>query len=155
MEVPANERSGGLLTVWSRDNVVVNSVLSNNSWLGIKGTYSSSKLEFVCINVYAPQTLAGKRKLWSELSSLILSLVDISILLIWDFNSVLSPSEKDNYDFRLLETKLFRVFLESSHLSYTPMVNSRFTWFGPTNKKSRLDRALVIVKWDLSGNWLL
>lgn len=34
-----------------------------------------------------------------------------------------------------------------------PLPGNKFTWFGPSNKKSRLDRVVFNSQWPLGKNW--
>lgn len=110
-------------------------------------------MEFICINVYAPQRSSDKRRLWEELTSIIRETNTILILLIWDFNSVLSHLEKENCSYSSLDTNLFAGFMELNSLVTAPLFNTMFTWYGPLNKKSKLDRAILNEPWSDMGNW--
>lgn len=63
LELPVRGCSRGFLTVWNKNFFDVVEFLLDNSWLGIRGSCSSSGEEFICINVYAPQKTTLKRGL--------------------------------------------------------------------------------------------
>lgn len=76
------------------------------------------------------------------------------VMIIGDFNSVLNQGERENCAFSHLDVKVFSHFLESNQLSSVTLINSMFTWYGPANKKSRLDRVILNKKWTEIGNWV-
>lgn len=98
---------------------------------------------FNCVNVYAPQKYGEKAQLWDELTSIIKVTQNTPLVLIGDFNSVLHDFERENCDYSSADSELFSNFLSTNHLLDVPLSNSGFTWYGPANKKNRLDRVLV------------
>lgn len=52
-------------------------------------------------------------------------------------------------------SKAFNCFIVDAGLVEVPLINSLFTWFGPSNKKGKLDRALVTPTWFDKGGWKL
>lgn len=45
-------------------------------------------------------------------------------------------------------------FIASACSIDIPLINSSFTWFGPSNKRGKLDRALVSAEWFQKGEWI-
>lgn len=93
--------------------------------------------------------------MWSNLSALIVSFRDTKILIISYLNSVISAAEKEHCEFNKSASRNFTNFMKSNTLLDIPLVNSFFTWFCPSNKKSRLDKALANANWVEIGDWVL
>lgn len=152
LEVAARGLSGGLLITW--DNSVIECVSHSvsSNWILFKGRMISSGMEFSCINIYAPPVVAKKVLLWEELLCVIQRFESIPMVLIGDFNSVRRQSERVSCQYAAWDSSKFNEFFEKSELIE---VNGDpgFTWFGPANKCSVLDRALATVKWLEQGNW--
>ena len=64
-----------------------------------------------------------------------------------------SANERLNCVYKSLDSEGFNELIADRNLSDLPLVNSEFTWFGPSKKKSKLDRALVNYAWFTMGNW--
>lgn len=54
LEAPSVGLSGGIIIVWDKDCFIVIEAMVKHFWIGIKGYCVQSKIEFACINVYAP-----------------------------------------------------------------------------------------------------
>lgn len=110
-------------------------------------------MKFICINVYAHQRLSAKKWLREEISSLIRESNNIPLMLIGDFNSIIYHCEKENCSYSNLDMNLFAGFFETNNLVTVPLINTRFTWYGPLNKKRKLDRAILNETSSHMGNW--
>ncbi|KAH1131307.1 hypothetical protein J1N35_002685 [Gossypium stocksii] len=64
-----------------------------------------------------------------------------------DFNAITNKSERRNCLGLLKGSKDFLKFIENCSLVDLPMLWRKFTWYGPENKKSRLDRFLLDEGW--------
>lgn len=64
-----------------------------------------------------------------------------------DFNAIRNKSERSNCVGLLKGSKDFLNFIEKCNLVDLPLLGRKFTWHGPNNKKSRLDRFLVDEVW--------
>lgn len=60
-----------------------------------------------------------------------------------DFNSIRSKSERSNCVEIMYGAKAFNSFIEDCKVVDLPLTGYKFTWFGPSNKMSHLDRFLV------------
>ncbi|XP_063945860.1 uncharacterized protein LOC135151374 [Daucus carota subsp. sativus] len=70
----------------------------------------------------------------------------------------LSKSQKEfllRQQMRACLVEAFNDFIDAACLVEAPLVNSEYTWFGPFNKKARLDRALLSTDWFSLGDWVL
>lgn len=152
LDVPPLGLSGGLLTLWKEDEVSLISSKKSRHWIWMMGECRRTMVNFCCANVYAPQKYREKAQLWEDLSSLMEGSRNVPIILIGDFNSVLHESERENCEYSSLDSEQFSNFLSQNQLWDTPLSNSSFTWYGPANKKSKLDRVLVNNMWIDSGN---
>lgn len=155
LAVPASGVSRGILRVWNKQVFEVLNMMTASNWALFHGYFKASNSPFACFNIYAPQSPSEKVSLWNLLIELISQLIDIPVLLFGDFNCVLHSSEKENCSYRLLDSKAFKVFLEKADLMDVPLTNLGFSWLGPDNKKSMLDRALINPQWDFLGNWAM
>lgn len=155
IEAPSRGLSGGLLTVWSKELISISNYYSSHHWLLVQGINSISKTPFACLNIYAPQTSKMKQLLWEELKAVISSLPDHHICLLGDFNAVRQCNEKFNCHFNGAVADAFNSFISSVGLLEIPLINSSFTWFGPNQRKGRLDRVLVSPSWYDKGEWVL
>lgn len=117
-----------------------------------KGYLHGTKEQFACLNIYAPQKPSLKRQLWEALSILLINLQAATIILVGDFNTVLSPAEREGCEYRIADSTLLSAFLTNNNLLDVNLMNSSFTWFGPSNRKSRIDRALVNTLGFVTGD---
>ncbi|WOH14893.1 hypothetical protein DCAR_0934421 [Daucus carota subsp. sativus] len=155
VEVSSRGLSGGLLTVWSKDHISISDIIFSQNWILVQGLNTTSNSQFACLNIYAPQSAKMKQLLWEELGTLLLSLCDLQVCLLGDFNVVRQSNEKLNFQFIGAIAKAFNSFISRAGLLEIPLVNTTFTWFGPNQKKGRLDRALVSTAWYEKGGWVL
>lgn len=63
------------------------------------------------------------------------------------------PTDREGCDYKQLDTMEFDSFISSNELLDVPIVNSRFTWYGPANKKSHLNRDLLSEGWFNRADW--
>ena len=155
IDAPARGKSGGLISIWNEHCINITSHSCSENWILIRGTFLVDDINFVCINVYAPQKTGDKQRLWEDLMRHIQCLNDTPILMMGDFNAVRFKEERDNCIFNEHESTIFESFISSTGLIDTQLSNSEYTWFGPSQKKSRLDRVLMSSDWYSQGDWVL
>ncbi|MCH97275.1 LINE-1 reverse transcriptase like [Trifolium medium] len=116
---------------------------------------------FYIVNVYAPCTISGKRKLWQELLDFKSNKEEGDWCLGGDFNAVLKAGERKGSSAlnRQSERWEFRQFVEGMEVIDVPVTGKKFTWFSADGKvMSRLDRFLLsegfIEKGGVSGQWV-
>lgn len=129
-------------------------VLINRKWILFEGFCKYPVIAFRWFNIYAPQSSAPKVSLWQDLESFLEKDKDIPTVLIGDFNSVFGECEKENCIYIQSDCNNFSKFVSDNDLISVQMSNSLFTWSGPQNKRSRLDRALINLAWDKLGFWI-
>lgn len=108
-----------------------------------------------CINVYAPHDWSRKQKMGEDLSKILLLLTNEPCCIIGDFNCILSEEERRNCVYRRKDTDFFKNFINSNNLWNLSLRNYKFTWFGPQDKCSRIDRATANLEWSKNRNWEL
>lgn len=141
--------------MWNKNCFEVLNREATNNWILIHGICKLSNRHFACFNVYAPQSSLQKALLCSNLKDKLRIYKDISVVLLGDFNCVLSKTERENCKYRKTDIEGFRNFVKESDLIDVKLLNSSFTWFGPSNKRSKLDRAGINQEWASSGSWVL
>lgn len=72
-----------------------------------------------------------------------------------DFNCIRRKEDRVNCVYNNRDSVKFNGFMEEMGLIELVGVNFSFTWFGPGDKKSRLDRVLVNVEWLTSHSWII
>jgi len=106
--------------------------------------------EFVIINVYAPCEFEAKKELWDQLSTVVLSSVNLCLCVCGDFNSVRSVDERKGRGgfFRQREADVFNNFIHDNLLIDLPICGRLFTWYkGDGVSMSRINRFLLSNKW--------
>ncbi|PNY11621.1 cysteine-rich receptor-like protein kinase, partial [Trifolium pratense] len=151
--------SGGLLIMWNADLFKVKFCFSGDNFLGLCVEWKEGTLYI--INVYSSCSLAGKRKLWSDLLDFKLNNEQGDWCLGGDFNAVMKAGERkgSTSSFRQNERLEFCQFVEAMELIDVPVAGKKFSWFsGDGNAMSRLDRFLLsenfIDKEEVSGQWI-
>lgn len=66
----AEGRSGGLLTMWNKDEFLFSKEWSDGRLLVIEGRWIKEDLEVVLINIYAPNLASEQSVLWGVLTEL-------------------------------------------------------------------------------------
>lgn len=49
----------------------------------------------------------------------------------------------------------FNQWTKDTNILEVPLINAKFTWIGPSNRKSTLDRAFINLEWAKVGVWEL
>lgn len=109
MESPAQGFSGGILTTWDLQHYTHVSHTVNKNWILFKGATTTTNIQFIVINVYAPQSTGDKYVLWEQLSSIISNNTDIPICLMRDFNSVMDIEDRTNCIHSNLDTSMLMI----------------------------------------------
>lgn len=81
--------------------------------------------------------------LWAELLRIIGALQEKYILLIGDFNAVRDELERLNCARQDIKTSDFNEFIRKTNMLEVTRANSKFTWYGHSNKASKIDRVFV------------
>lgn len=107
VESPSEGLSGGLLTLWKKDEIQIIERKRGKNYIELKGTCVALNLNFICFNIYAPQKLSQKKQLRRDLSDRLCLLKDTHAILIEDFNSILFQTDKENCEFCIVKESLF------------------------------------------------
>ncbi|XP_028105888.1 uncharacterized protein LOC114304937 [Camellia sinensis] len=143
MYVDTDGSSGGLLCVWKLEVFSLVDCCCNKSFVILSGTLFSS-LDCVIVNVYAPNDVLARRRLWVSLLNL-----KVTFLKPWcirgDFNEIKSIDERKDYVRRDRGMEDFCNFVSSLKMIDLPMLGRKFTWCNSMEGErwSRLDRFLV------------
>lgn len=143
--------SGGILTIWLKLILTLSCIGRSSNWLWSEGL-SSEGVKFSLINVYGSNELRDKIKLRHELHEIVLQIDKTPICLMGDFNSIGSLKERVGCIYNKRDIELFNSFIEDLHLLEV-VGDLAFTWFGPKNRKSKLDRVLVNDLWLKCCSW--
>ncbi|XP_058760649.1 uncharacterized protein LOC131633997 [Vicia villosa] len=139
--------AGGMLILWKKETLQVNFSFRGLGYVGINITKEGRPVNLV--NVYAPNTVVQRRKLWEGLVHRRNRDSDIEWCLGGDFNEVTSSQERLGEGVNQNRRGMidFREFIESMGVVDVPCVGGKFTWFKDNGKAmSRLDRFLVTTK---------
>lgn len=66
----AEGRSRGLLIIWRKGSFNIDSTFHRPNYLGVDGFWGSERLKVTIVNVYAPCDLRGTKRLWEEITTL-------------------------------------------------------------------------------------
>ncbi|KAH1047052.1 hypothetical protein J1N35_037836 [Gossypium stocksii] len=124
--VEAEGRSGGLLTMWNK-----NEFLFSKEWRDGR-----------VLVIEAPE----QSVLWGVLKELRSQFASPWVM-GGDFNVVRCSSERSRCVGSAKRSKDFDNFIQNCELIDLPLVGKKFTWYGTENKKSRLHRFLVDEHW--------
>ncbi|GJU73334.1 cytochrome P450 [Tanacetum coccineum] len=90
---PSNGKSGGILAIWDKRKFTPISSSIGDGFLAVLGWWQSVEVPCLFVVVYAPQNQRKKRKLWTDIESIIASHDTISIIM-GDFNEVRNVAER-------------------------------------------------------------
>ncbi|KAJ9543996.1 LOW QUALITY PROTEIN: hypothetical protein OSB04_023703 [Centaurea solstitialis] len=142
--VGSKGRSGGLVTIWDPDLVVKESVVLDRSFLLVKCRWVPLNKSFYIMNIYAPNSLAGREELWRKLTDVIRSDMSTGWVVCGDFNEVRCPEERRGSAFVSRGADSFNNFIGNLDLVEPRLGGRRFTWkSGDGLKHSKLDRFLL------------
>ncbi|CAM8969112.1 unnamed protein product [Rhodiola kirilowii] len=141
--VDAEGNSGGLLTVWDPEFMLLRSEVKGKGFILVQGYVKGDQQPVLInlVNVYAPCNEKEKAALWESLVSL-KPLYEGEWIVGGDFNSVLIEEERRGFKFCERDALLFQDFIRAMGLVDIPLIGKRFTWSN-RNGASRLDRFLV------------
>ncbi|KAE8726444.1 hypothetical protein F3Y22_tig00006886pilonHSYRG00006 [Hibiscus syriacus] len=139
-------KSGGLLSIWDKNRFKVESSIINDRFILISGNYTVDNSSVSIVNVYAPCEGRDQYTLWNAIE--LEKRRDMNRwFMAGDFNTVRNRSERSGCHFNKMEIEAFNKFIENCNLLDMPLAGRKFTWFGPSNRRSRLDRIFVEDDW--------
>ncbi|GMI98812.1 hypothetical protein HRI_003550500 [Hibiscus trionum] len=138
---PSTGKSGGLLSVWDKSDFQLDKFIVKSKFIYLNGKWSNKEWKLALVNIYSPNAPSDQAQLWKEL--LELKNADEALWLLGgDFNATISRDERAGCSGNTFGCANFIDFISQGHFIDLPMVGKNFTWFGPNNKRSRLDRFL-------------
>lgn len=105
------------------------------------------------INVYGPHDIAGKNNMWWQLSHILHQIDDEKLCILGDFNAVRNQEERKDCLYRKMDSVNFNSFITDNNLIDVQAGDGIFTWFGPSGKRSKLDRILLNSSWVEGRDW--
>jgi exonuclease III len=146
--------SGGLITLWNRNEVEVWFSFNMEHVLGVQGQFVKTGEQFTLFNVYAPCDTLSQQLLWQNLSARLASLSEANVCLCGDFNAVRCAEERKSVgsvNINVSGSANFNNMIENNCLIDLPLRGRRFTWYrGDGRSMSRIDRFLLSENWCLT-----
>lgn len=142
-QVFTTARSGGIISIW--DSRVFSKVesIKTRFYIVTLGNLVDINGLTGFINVYGPQSVNEKSKVWEELLAIMSSRLATWIVM-GGFNAVRRPEERINSAFCHRSATAFNQFIRNGELTDLKMGGQRFTYFKLHGAKlSKLDRFLV------------
>ncbi|GJT89436.1 RNA-directed DNA polymerase, eukaryota [Tanacetum coccineum] len=121
---PSVGYSGGLLCVWDPNLFSKDSVTISDSFMAIRGTWTSTSTKLLIVSVYAPQDLSERKTLWEYISHLI-DQWDGESVILGDFNEVRSEEERFGTNFNASGANAFNQFISTAGLVDLPLEDHR------------------------------
>ncbi|PWA66146.1 RNA-directed DNA polymerase, eukaryota [Artemisia annua] len=139
----ARGHSGGIVSMWDTGIFVKSSIQCGEHYVVVDGKLLGVNQRCVVINIYAPQELSARSRLWYEIKQIIRS-KDGFFIVFGDFNEVREESERCGSVFDPHGVALFNEFINDTELVDLPIGGRKFTWMNKSwSKMSKLDRFLV------------
>ncbi|XP_023758613.1 uncharacterized protein LOC111907053 [Lactuca sativa] len=136
-------RSGGIVSMWDPMIFVRSHIFSSRNYLAIYGNWNGIPGTTTLMNVYGPQSVCDKRKLWEDLLKLKRSINGIWIF-FGDFNAVRYDFERFNSRFCRATARDFNKFIVDAGLQEFNLGGKKFTYLCDDGLKlNKLDRYLV------------
>ncbi|KAL7613546.1 hypothetical protein Lser_V15G09274 [Lactuca serriola] len=143
--VDASGRSGGIISIWDTAVFQRTDVIKNRHYLVVSGKYMGSPENAILniVNIYGPQSILEKKKIWAELLNIINHKAGMWVV-FGDFNVVRHQSERRNSQYCPYSTNDFNRFIQEANLKDYNMGGERFTYMSRVDAKlSKLDRFLT------------
>ncbi|XP_071712255.1 uncharacterized protein [Rutidosis leptorrhynchoides] len=139
----ARGHSGGIVTVWDQRFFSSTRIISFANLLIVQGNFVNCSSTFFLINIYAPQSLVLKKRIWSFVLSF-MSLNEGEYLIFGDFNSIRLSSERFGASFCQRTSDAFNDFIEEGNLVDIPLGGRAYTRVNKAfTSNAKLDRFLA------------
>ncbi|XP_028086676.1 uncharacterized protein LOC114287494 [Camellia sinensis] len=147
LAVDSEGSAGGLLCVWDLDVFPISESCSNKRFLLLSGTFFHS-FECVILNIYAPNDVGLRGKLWKCLVKLKEEFPK-PLCMGGDFNEIRNIGERKGCSRRDKGMRELNGFIDKCEVSDLPLLGRKYTWCNSCEgeKWSRIDRVLVDPKW--------
>ncbi|XP_028092119.1 uncharacterized protein LOC114292373 [Camellia sinensis] len=139
--------AGGLLCIWTLWCFQLADCCSSRRFILLSGSLYNS-FECVILNIYAPNDVGGRRKMWGSLINLKHDFPK-PWCLCGDFNEIRNIGERLGCSRRDRGMTDFNDFIETCEVNELPLLGRKFTWCNSmvSEKWSRIDRVLVDPRW--------
>ncbi|XP_028065808.1 uncharacterized protein LOC114268782 [Camellia sinensis] len=147
MAADSDGSAGGLLSIWNPEVFSLSECCSNRNFLLLSGTLSGS-FECVFLNIYAPNDVVQRAKLWNSILN-----IRSSFLKPWcmggDYNEIRVPNERRGCTRSSKGMHDFNNFVDHLEMLDLPMLGRNFTWCNSLEGErwSRIDRFLLDPTW--------
>jgi hypothetical protein len=130
--LPAEGRSGGILSIWGKSNNSLIFSFKGEGFIGVCLEWGVQKTVCLVVNVYSKCDIASKRILWSNLLNCKRGLGEGRWCVVGDFNAVCRMEERmgvnsvdsSNVSSEVME---FNNFVDNIELVDLPLLGRRFT----------------------------
>lgn len=148
--------SGGLISTWDKGEFTMEDHEIKNNWIWTRCSENDNSLAISnFINIYAPHHQPSKIQMWKELQNILEAHPNEGFCFFGDFNCIRNNRESFNCIYRNSDSEKFNDYITTNNLRDVPLTNYSFTWFGHSQKCSKLDRALVSQNWFPDCQWKL
>ncbi|KAL7181638.1 hypothetical protein ACSBR1_040519 [Camellia fascicularis] len=139
--------AGGLLCIWDPEVFQLKDCCCTRRFILLSGTLFNS-FDCVLLNIYAPNEVGNRAKLWDCLLKLKGEFPN-PWCLCGDFNEIKSVGERKGCFRRDKGMREFNEFIEQCEVNDIPLLGRKYTWCNSItgDKWSRIDRVLVDPKW--------
>ncbi|KAL5150740.1 hypothetical protein HKD37_13G037303 [Glycine soja] len=148
---PSIGHAGGLLCMCDSNYFLLKNEFGGRGYVGLEGLWKDKERDVVIINIYAPNDIEGRRRMWEELREKKTSSTITCWCLIGDFNCVKRAYERVGVageDENVAERDQFNAFIRDMELEDAPCVGRKFTWYRPNGRaRSKLDRMMTTRDW--------
>ncbi|XP_059066169.1 uncharacterized protein LOC131857524 [Cryptomeria japonica] len=145
----------GLGILWNPSHIEISCFASSDFWMAYSIKCKKSNICFLLFNIYGRVKTEDKRKVWSKVSELALSLDLGKVVMVGDFNTILCAEDK--WGGLKLPTKVvedFKDFVTICKVADIIPKNGTFTWNNRrrdfVNIAERLDRFFIGEWWMLN-----
>ena len=148
----SDTNSGGLVAIWDSTILNITNKICSDRWILLEGSIINTNFECSIGVIYGPNDRAGRRHVFAEIKSAIIS-INKPTLLLGDFNVILHSWERVG-PFRCdRRVKDFSDWIRDLDLIDIPLQGMKFTW-RRNESKSKLDRGLCCNEWFLKFSFL-
>ncbi|XP_071708246.1 uncharacterized protein [Rutidosis leptorrhynchoides] len=148
LQMEANGRSGGLLSIWRLDFFSLIQGWTRKHWIASILRYIPNNQIVLIVNVYAPHNEQKKKALWAQLIR-IANIWSGPLCFLGDFNSVCFPEERLREVIDTNSIDSFNRFITQANIFDQCLFNDDFTREGAMGKFSRIDRVFINSKWNM------
>lgn len=144
--------SGGIITLWNKTMFMKEDCIIRDGLIAVKGIWRSNGTKVGFINVYAPQDLANKRRLWGDIIAILNADSEVKWIVFGDFNEVRKADERKGTIFNFNNAKVFNEFIHLAGLIEVKYGGRRFSRYNKHgDKMSLIDR--FFVNFSFTSSW--